>query len=55
MPTGGHKLIAVRVYFKNPIERKSATMKMTENALSWERSILRTPASPYTKIVRIRG
>jgi hypothetical protein len=46
-------MIKVRVYFKNPIGRKSATAWVTESHLQWEREHLGT-GSPYKKIVRIK-
>jgi hypothetical protein len=45
------RLVKVRVYFKNPIDRKSTVMQMTEQALQWERAS--KAFSPYKKIVRI--
>jgi hypothetical protein len=45
------KLIKVRVYYKNPLDEKSGTMKMRESMIKWYRE--NKTSSPYKKIVKI--
>ena len=45
-------LIAVRVYYKNPLDKKSGTMKIRESLIAWYRT--NKVSSPYKKIVRIK-
>jgi hypothetical protein len=45
-------LVAVRVYYKNPLDRKSGTMRMRESLIVWYRD--NKGFSPYKKIVRIK-
>jgi hypothetical protein len=44
-------MVKVRVYFKNPIDKKSETILMTENQLTWYRK--NKVSSPFKKIIRL--
>lgn len=44
------KLIKVRVTFKNPLNRKTSVMQMTEEMIKFYRSSNGKRFSPYSKI-----
>jgi hypothetical protein len=47
-------LIKVRVTFKNPIDRKTSVMQMTEEMIKFYRSSNGKRVSPYSKISVIK-
>ena len=49
----GNPFILVRVFFKNPLDKKSGLMLMRKKTLAAERAA-KGPGSPFKKIVAIR-
>ena len=45
------RLIKVRVWFKNPLENKTGTIRMTEERIRWYRE--NKVSSPFKKLVRL--